>query len=180
MIEFHKVAELDDLEDGRVRTVVVGTRTFALTRVGDRYGVLSNHGAIAAAVAHDGPALVEVITDLESVQDRSNFQKAGCNVPTPPETNRLGGFDGARRPDMHCNQFVEIVTDYLDGALAPVEMAGIDAHVGACTGCVRVLDQFRETIRQSGRIRERDVERMDPAVRDALTDAFTHHLGPGA
>ncbi len=43
MIEFHKVAESDDLDDGRVRTVVVGTRTFALTRVGDRYGVLSNH-----------------------------------------------------------------------------------------------------------------------------------------
>ncbi len=81
---------------------------------------------------------------------------------------------------MHCNQFVELVTDYLDGALAPVEMAGIDAHLGACTGCARVLDQFRETIRQCGRIREQDVERMDPSARDALTDAFTHHLGPGA
>ncbi|MCJ7672843.1 MAG: thiamine pyrophosphate-binding protein, partial [Acidimicrobiia bacterium] len=39
----HKVAELDDLPDGRVRTVNTGTRSLALTRVGDRYGALDNH-----------------------------------------------------------------------------------------------------------------------------------------
>ncbi len=42
-LEWSKVAEIGDLEDGRVRTVVAGTRTLALTRVGDRYGALSNH-----------------------------------------------------------------------------------------------------------------------------------------
>jgi pyruvate oxidase len=39
---WHKVAEVDDLDDGRVRTVVAGTRTLALARVGDRYGALDN------------------------------------------------------------------------------------------------------------------------------------------
>ena len=42
-IDWYKVAELDDLDDGRVRTVTVGDRTLALTRVGDRYGALDNH-----------------------------------------------------------------------------------------------------------------------------------------
>lgn len=42
-LHWHKVAEVDELPDGRVRTVNVGTRSFALTRVGDRYGVLDNH-----------------------------------------------------------------------------------------------------------------------------------------
>src|SRR5882757_6596122 len=42
-VEWNKVAELDDLDDGRVRTVVAGDRTLALTRVGDRYGALDNH-----------------------------------------------------------------------------------------------------------------------------------------
>ena len=42
-LHWHKVAEPDDLPDGRVRTVTVGTRSLALTRVGDRYGVLDNH-----------------------------------------------------------------------------------------------------------------------------------------
>ena len=39
---WHRVAELGDLDDGRVRTVVVGTRTLVLTRVGDTYGALDN------------------------------------------------------------------------------------------------------------------------------------------
>jgi thiamine pyrophosphate-dependent acetolactate synthase large subunit-like protein/nitrite reductase/ring-hydroxylating ferredoxin subunit len=38
-----KVAEVGDLDDGRVRTVQAGTRSLALTRVGDRYGALDNH-----------------------------------------------------------------------------------------------------------------------------------------
>jgi len=43
LVQWHKVAELDDLPDGRVRTVNTGTRSLALTRVGDRYGALDNH-----------------------------------------------------------------------------------------------------------------------------------------
>ena len=38
-----KVAEVDDLPDGRVRTVLAGKHSLALTRVGDRYGALDNH-----------------------------------------------------------------------------------------------------------------------------------------
>jgi pyruvate oxidase len=42
-VVWHKVADLDDLPDGRVRTVTVGRHSLALTRVGGRYGVLDNH-----------------------------------------------------------------------------------------------------------------------------------------
>ncbi len=42
-LTFHKVAELDDLPDGRVRTVLAGKHSIALTRVGDQYGALDNH-----------------------------------------------------------------------------------------------------------------------------------------
>jgi len=37
---WHKVAELDELPDGRVKTVVAGHRSMALTRYGGRYGAL--------------------------------------------------------------------------------------------------------------------------------------------
>ncbi len=40
---WHKVAELDDVPDGRVRTVLAGKHSIALTRVGDQYGALDNH-----------------------------------------------------------------------------------------------------------------------------------------
>jgi len=40
---WHKVAEPDDLAEGRVRTVTVDRRSLALTRCGGRYGALDNH-----------------------------------------------------------------------------------------------------------------------------------------
>lgn len=42
-MKWHKVAELDELPAGRVRTVQVGNRSLALTRVDDAYGALDNH-----------------------------------------------------------------------------------------------------------------------------------------
>jgi len=41
--EWVRVADLDDLEEGRVRTAVAGDRTIALTRCRGRYGALENH-----------------------------------------------------------------------------------------------------------------------------------------
>jgi pyruvate oxidase len=40
--EWHKVAEVDGLDEGRVRAVTVDRRTLALCRVGDRFGALDN------------------------------------------------------------------------------------------------------------------------------------------
>ena len=39
---WHKVAEIDDLPAGRVRTVAAGRRSIVLTRVGDDLGALDN------------------------------------------------------------------------------------------------------------------------------------------
>ena len=41
--EWVKVAELDELGDGRVKTVVAGRKSLALSRIGDKYGALDNH-----------------------------------------------------------------------------------------------------------------------------------------
>ena len=40
---WYKVAEPDELADGRVRTAVAGPRTIALTHCGGRFGALDNH-----------------------------------------------------------------------------------------------------------------------------------------
>lgn len=42
-VEWYKVAELGELEDGRVRTAVAGHRTIALTHSNGRFGALDNH-----------------------------------------------------------------------------------------------------------------------------------------
>ena len=40
---WHKVAQVDDLPDGRVTTVQAGSRSVCLTHCGDRFGALENH-----------------------------------------------------------------------------------------------------------------------------------------
>ncbi len=71
-----------------------------------------------------------------------------------------------------CNEFVELVTDYLDGVLAADVVVRIDAHLALCPGCVSVLEQFRETVRLARRIQAKDVERLDPTLRAELMAAF--------
>jgi thiamine pyrophosphate-dependent acetolactate synthase large subunit-like protein/nitrite reductase/ring-hydroxylating ferredoxin subunit len=50
---WHKVADVDELPDGRVKTITVGRRTFALTRYQGEYGCLDN------ACPHQGGPLGE-------------------------------------------------------------------------------------------------------------------------
>ena len=50
---------------------------------------------------------------------------------------------------MTCQELVELVTDYFDGALAPVDRAAFDEHLALCPGCVTYLEQMRLTIRMA-------------------------------
>lgn len=59
---------------------------------------------------------------------------------------------------MSCQELVELVTDYLEGALSPADAARFEAHVAACPGCDAYLEQMRTTIavtRASGELDER-------------------------
>ena len=68
-----------------------------------------------------------------------------------------------------CQELVELVTAYLDGALPPAERERFERHIRYCRGCRRYLAQMRETIRQTGHLTE---ENIDPAARARLLDAF--------
>jgi anti-sigma factor RsiW len=70
---------------------------------------------------------------------------------------------------MDCNELVELVTAYLDGALDPDTRARFDTHLLECDGCENYLQQFRETVRTVGKIRD---DELDPAFRKRLLDAF--------
>ena len=68
-----------------------------------------------------------------------------------------------------CQEVVELVTDYLDGAMSPDHVARFDHHLSLCEGCVFYVDQIRMTIAAVGRIDEADVP---PGVRDDLVATF--------
>lgn len=79
---------------------------------------------------------------------------------------------GPETPDLPCNEFVEQVTDYLEGALAPDAVQRIDRHLEVCAGCRRVLAQWRQVIRLTGRLPETEVDELDADTRARLMATF--------
>lgn len=70
---------------------------------------------------------------------------------------------------MDCDEFVELVTAYLDGALdADTEQRFVE-HLAACDGCDRYLDQIRQTIDELGHL---PPESLSDEARDRLLSAF--------
>ena len=69
---------------------------------------------------------------------------------------------------MTCQELVELVTGYLEGALPREDAARFEAHVAACPGCEVYLEQVRTTIavtRATG-------DSVEPAAVSPLLDAF--------
>jgi predicted anti-sigma-YlaC factor YlaD len=73
------------------------------------------------------------------------------------------------RREVVCQQWVELVTAYLEGALPRRVTKAIDRHLAGCANCREYLEQMRLTIRITGELPEEEV----PAeVLDALEAAF--------
>ena len=49
--------------------------------------------------------------------------------------------------DLDCDEFVELVTAYLEGALDPADERRVLDHLELCDGCSTYLDQVRQTVR---------------------------------
>ena len=77
--------------------------------------------------------------------------------------------------ELACRDVVELLSDYLDGALDPGTRAHLEAHLAGCDGCTMVLDQLRATVRRSGGLTD---EALSPSQRETLRAAFRqHHAG---
>jgi anti-sigma factor RsiW len=74
-----------------------------------------------------------------------------------------------RRKPLNCQELVELVTDYFEGALSRRQHERFDAHIAACEHCTRYIEQLRQTIALTGTLREAD---MRPEARDALLAQF--------
>ena len=55
-------------------------------------------------------------------------------------------------PGLNCNDVVELVTDYLEGALDPHTAAKVARHLADCPGCNRYVEQIRFTVATLGRL----------------------------
>jgi anti-sigma factor RsiW len=86
---------------------------------------------------------------------------------TAPRADRPTSADPSRE-ELACQDFVELVTDYLDGALPVDVRAQVDEHLAGCDGCQNVLAQWRTIIAVAGRLTEADVDNTDEITRDRL------------
>jgi anti-sigma factor RsiW len=68
--------------------------------------------------------------------------------------------------DLPCVDFVELATDYLEGALPTQQRLIVERHLAFCLPCVDYLDQMRATVRVTGALREEDVP--EPVMQSLL------------
>jgi anti-sigma factor RsiW len=67
------------------------------------------------------------------------------------------------RRDLVCQQAVELVTDYLEGALSRADRRRFESHLAGCPHCTEYLAQMRKTIELSGRVTAED---LSPQMQD--------------
>ncbi len=75
-----------------------------------------------------------------------------------------------RAPEqMTCREFVQLVTEYFEGAISVEDRTRFEQHLVFCDWCVDYLQQMRDTLRVTGRLTEEDVP---PEGRSELLRAF--------
>lgn len=71
--------------------------------------------------------------------------------------------------ELTCQEIVELVTSYLEDGLSPEDRERFEEHLVFCDGCGTYLEQMRQTIQVTGRLREAD---LPAALQERLLDAF--------
>lgn len=72
---------------------------------------------------------------------------------------------------MNCIDLVELITEYLEGAMPPAARDHVDEHLAECEGCTAYLERCRITIRLTGNLTD---EQIPPEAREALLGVFRH------
>jgi anti-sigma factor RsiW len=74
--------------------------------------------------------------------------------------------------DLVCKQAVELMSDYVDGALPRRTRRRLERHLAGCDACNEYLEQLRATIAVTGSAAPED---LDPDVLDGLTDLYRRY-----
>lgn len=63
-----------------------------------------------------------------------------------PSHNGESAGDSGTADEIACQQFVELVTDYFEGALESRTVSRVEEHLVMCDWCVTYAEQMRSTI----------------------------------
>ncbi len=73
---------------------------------------------------------------------------------------------------LRCKEIVDLLADYLDGALPPETAKSLKAHLDGCSPCVAFVNTYRGTVDVVRRLR--DVE-IPPELRERLISFLEKH-----
>jgi anti-sigma factor RsiW len=71
-----------------------------------------------------------------------------------------------------CQQAVELMSDYLEGALSRRDRKRLERHLAGCDACTAFLEQLRVTIASSGVVTPDD---LSPEALNTLTELFERY-----
>ena len=72
-------------------------------------------------------------------------------------------------PEMPCPELVEVITDYVEGVMSPIDRTRFAAHLEECPPCREYLAQFQELIAAAGR---EPIDELPEPERETLRTAF--------
>ncbi len=73
---------------------------------------------------------------------------------------------------MACQELVELVTDYLEGALPARDRRRLEAHIALCPHCREYLAEMRRTLELTGRLRAED---FTPEMREDFREVYRRY-----
>jgi anti-sigma factor RsiW len=74
-----------------------------------------------------------------------------------------------RRDGYVCQEMVELITDYLEGALTRFQRKRFEAHIAGCEHCAEYLQQMRATIDITGSLAAED---LTPEMRADFAELY--------
>jgi predicted anti-sigma-YlaC factor YlaD len=94
----------------------------------------------------------------------------------PPHNGHLASAFDLPVDEVTCQQFVELVTDYFEGALQARTLSQVEEHLVMCDWCVTYVEQMQATI---GALRELKDEHS-PEPEDSVLEALRSRKAGGA
>ena len=76
---------------------------------------------------------------------------------------------GTSADEVTCRQFVELITDYFEGALTPRTLCHVEEHLVMCDWCGTYLQQMEATIASLGTLGESQAPEPAQALLSVLS-----------
>ena len=88
----------------------------------------------------------------------------------PGRDGRLDSDFSVEADEVTCRQFVELITEYLEGALTGRTLGHVEEHLVMCDWCVTYLEQMQMTVALLGALEEGPIPEPSSTLLSALSD----------